>query len=100
MLLDARQLRHLRGRFLVAHIDAIAVFLFQDAVRVVGAFAAVNKDNHIAYKIVLLSVILFFQYEKLPISNNPTDHPTFCFFSSKKSKIEKQKNLYFFRKKA
>ena len=34
MLLDARELRHIRGRFLVAHIDAVPMLLFENAVLV------------------------------------------------------------------
>ena len=32
VLLDARELRHIRGRFLVAHIDAVPVLLFENTV--------------------------------------------------------------------
>ena len=34
VLLDARQLRHIRGCFLVAHIDAVPVLLFKNTVLV------------------------------------------------------------------
>ena len=34
VLLDARQLRHIRGCFLVAHIDAVPVLLFENTVLV------------------------------------------------------------------
>ena len=38
VLLDARKLRHVRRRLLVTHIDAVAVFLLQNPVHVLGVF--------------------------------------------------------------
>lgn len=38
VLLNARELRHIRRRLLVAHIDAVAVFLLQNPVHVLGVF--------------------------------------------------------------
>ena len=32
VLLDARELRHIGGRFLVAHIDAVPMLLFENVV--------------------------------------------------------------------
>ena len=38
VLLNARELCHIRWRLLVAHIDAVAVFLLQNPVHVLGVF--------------------------------------------------------------
>lgn len=79
VLLNTRELRYIRGRFFVAHIDAIVIVLLQDPIHVVGIFltAVVRHQFSILRNINLLSsfeVRKFFILSLFTIPVRPIKH--------------------------